>query len=100
MIGSLKAMSIAMELPNTMRRIMQKVFNLMALLSFLVSGATVAGAFYLYKNADVMIEEAREQAIKEIAEAIPKIVEEMMPDIPEVPEVTGGSIPPATGLPF
>ena len=79
---------------------MQKVFNLMALLSFLVSGATVAGAFYLYKNADVMIEEAREQAIKEIAEAIPKIVEEMMPDIPEVPEVTGGSIPPATGLPF
>lgn len=79
---------------------MQKVFNLMALLSFLVSGATVAGAFYLYKNADVMIEEARNKAVKEIAEAIPKIVEEMMPDIPEVPEVTGGSIPPATGLPF
>jgi hypothetical protein len=79
---------------------MQKIFNLMALLSFLVSGATVAGAFYFYKNADVMIEEARNKAVKEIAEAIPKIVEEMMPDIPEVPEVTGGSIPPATGLPF
>ena len=68
---------------------MQKIFNLMAVMSFLVSGATVAGAFYLYKNADVMIEEAREQAIKEIAEAIPKIVEEMMPDVPEVPSTTG-----------
>ena len=83
---------------------MQKIFNLMAVMSFLVSGATVAGAFYLYKNADVMIEEAREQAIKEIAEAIPKIVEEMMPEMPEVPEIpstTGGAIPPATtGLPF
>ena len=82
---------------------MQKIFNLMAVMSFLVSGATVAGAFYLYKNADVMIEEAREQAIKEIAEAIPKIVEEMMPEMPEVPEIpstTGGAIPSATGLPF
>ena len=68
---------------------MQKVFNVMALLSFIVSGATIAGAFYLYKNADVMIEEAREKAIKEIAEAIPKIVEEMMPDLPEVPSTTG-----------
>lgn len=79
---------------------MQKIFNLMALFSFLVSGASLAGAWYLYKNADVMIEEAREQAIKEIAEAIPKIVEEMMPDIPEIPTTTGGAIPPATGLPF
>ena len=79
---------------------MQKIFNLMALFSFLVSGASLVGAWYLYKNADVMIEEAREQAIKEIAEAIPKIVEEMMPDIPEVPTATGGAIPPVTGLPF
>ena len=78
---------------------MQKIFNLMALASFIVSGATVAGAFYFYKNADVMFEEAREKAIKEIADALPKIVEEMMPDIPEVPEVTGGAIPPMTGLP-
>ena len=62
----------------------------MAVLSFLISGATVAGAWFFYRNADVMIEEAREQAIKEIAEAIPKIVEEMMPDVPEFPSTTGG----------
>ena len=46
---------------------MQKVFNLMAAFSFLVSGASVAGAWYLYKNADVMIEQAREKAVEEIA---------------------------------
>ena len=36
------------------------------------------------------------EQLKEIADALPKIVEEMMPDIPEVPEVTGGTIPPMT----
>ena len=79
---------------------MQKIFNFMALMSFLVSGATLYGAFYLYKNADIMIEEAREKVVKEVADALPKIVEEMMPDVPEVPAATGGAIPPATGLPF
>lgn len=88
---------------------MQKIFNLMALFSFLVSGASLAGAWYLYKNADIMIEEAREKVIKEVAEALPKIVEEMMPEIPEMPEMpsmTGGvsnstpQLPHATGLPL
>tara|TARA_B100001059_G_scaffold180091_1_gene180821 strand:+ start:908 stop:1144 length:237 start_codon:yes stop_codon:yes gene_type:complete len=78
---------------------MQKVFNLMAAFSFLVSGASVAGAWYLYKNADVMIEQAREKAVEEIAEAIPGIVAELMPDMPEIPGATGGAVPSA-GLPF
>jgi len=69
---------------------MQKIINLMAVLSFLVSGATVAGAWFLYRNADVMIEDAREKVISEIADALPKIVEEMMPDVPELPSTTGG----------
>jgi|TARA_B100001093_G_scaffold234233_1_gene224634 hypothetical protein len=78
---------------------MQKVFNLMAAFSFLVSGASVAGAWYLYKNADVMIEQAREKAVEEIAEAIPGIVAGLMPDMPEMPSATGGAVP-AAGLPF
>ena len=69
---------------------MQKIINLMAVLSFLISGATVAGAWFLYRNADVMIEDAREKVINEIADALPKIVEEMMPDVPELPSTTGG----------
>ena len=70
---------------------MQKVFNLMAAFSFLVSGASVAGAWYLYKNADVMIEQAREKAVEEIAEAIPGIIEGLMPEMPEIPGATGGA---------
>ena len=59
---------------------MQKIINVMAVLSFLVSGTSVAGAWYLYKNTDTLIEDAREKIVKEIAESLPKIVEELMPD--------------------
>ena len=82
--------------------IMQKVINVLAVFSFLVSGTTLYGAFYLYKNADSMVEAAKEKAVKEISEALPKIVEEMLPDVPEISPVTGGAIPPTGGpsLPF
>ena len=82
---------------------MQKIINIMAVFSFCISGATVFGAWYLYKNADTLIEDAREKVVKEIAESIPKIVEELMPNIPEVPTATGDVIPQlpsSTGLPF
>ena len=72
---------------------MQKLINVIALLSGLVSLSVLGGGFYLYKNANVMIEDAREKVIQEIAEALPKIVEEMMPDVPEIPSATGPAIP-------
>ena len=72
---------------------MQKLINVIALLSGLVSLSVLGGGFYLYKNANVMIEDAREKVIQEIAEALPKIVEEMMPDVPEIPSTTGPAIP-------
>ena len=82
---------------------MQKVINVIALLSGLVSLGVVGGTWYLYKNADVMTEQAREKAIEEITQAIPEIVEGLMPDIPEVPTTTGGvvpELPTQTGLPI
>ena len=79
---------------------MQKVFNLMAVFSFCVSGATAFGAWYLYKNSDTLIEQAREKAVEEITQAIPGIVSGLMPSVPEVPSATGGAIPPSTTLPF
>lgn len=72
---------------------MQKLINVIALLSGLVSLSVLGGSFYLYKNANVMIEDAREKVIQEVAEALPKIVEEMMPDVPEIPSTTGPAIP-------
>ena len=72
---------------------MQKVINLIALLSGLVSLTTVTGAVYLYKNADTMIEDVRGKVIEEVTESIPKIVEGLMPNVPELPKATGDVIP-------
>jgi hypothetical protein len=84
---------------------MQKAINVIALLSGLVSLTTVAGAVYLYKNADTMIEDVRGKVIEEVTETIPKIVKGLMPNVPELPKATGdiiSPVPSATGpvIPF
>ena len=84
---------------------MQKLVNIIALLSGLVSLTTVASAIYLYKNVDTLVEDARGKVIEEVTESIPKIVEGLMPNVPELPKVTGDvipSIPSVTGpaIPF
>tara|TARA_X000000950_G_C13696824_1_gene570455 strand:- start:440 stop:694 length:255 start_codon:yes stop_codon:yes gene_type:complete len=84
---------------------MQKIINLIALLSGIVSLTTVAGAVYLYKNADTMIEDVRGKVIEEVTETIPKIVKGLMPNVPELPKATGdiiSPVPSATGpvIPF
>ena len=72
---------------------MQRLVNVIALLSGLVSLGVLGGSFYLYKNADTMIEDARGKVIEEVTEAIPKIVERLMPNVPELPKATGDVIP-------
>ena len=84
---------------------MQKLINVIALLSGIVSLTTVAGAVYLYKNADTMIEDVRGKVIEEVTETIPKIVKGLMPNVPELPKATGdiiSPVPSATGpvIPF
>jgi len=67
---------------------MQKVINVIALLSGLTSAALIGGAGYLLMNKDTMIEEARENvanaAVEAISEALPGLIDAAMPDIPEV----------------
>ena len=73
---------------------MQKVINVIALLSGLTSLAVIGGGVYLYKNADVMIEDARNSlskaAVEAVSGALPGLIDAAMPDIPEV---TGTNIP-------
>ena len=83
---------------------MQKLINVVALLSGLTSVALIGGAGYLLLNKDALIESAKEQAIKaateSIAEALPGMIQGAMP---KMPSVTGGaSLPKTTGpsLPF
>lgn len=75
---------------------MQKLINVVALLSGLTSLAVIGGGYYLYANKDAMIEDIRKQATeqvtKAITEALPGILDSVMPEIPEVPQQTGGIV--------
>ena len=86
---------------------MQKLVNVVALLSGLVSLGVVAGGTYLFLNKDAMIEDVRvkvtEEITKAVTEALPGMVESAMPKMPSatggvmsqtnVPSVTGPAIP-------
>ena len=79
---------------------MQKVINVLALASFAISGAIVAGGAYVYLNKDAMIESAKERITKAATEAIAGALPGMLDAaMPEMPEVTGGAIPGGGGLP-
>ena len=77
---------------------MQKLINVLALSSFVVSAAVVGGGTWLYLNKDAMIEDAKEKvteaATEAIAGALPGLIDAAMP---EIPEVTGGAIPVGEG---
>ena len=77
---------------------MQKVINVLALSSFVVSAAIVSGGAYVYINKDAMIERARGRiaaaATEAIAGALPGMLDAAMP---ELPNVTGGAVPMGEG---
>ena len=79
---------------------MQKLVNVIALLSGLVSLSVLGGGAYLYVNKDAIIEDVKMTATKAVAKAVaetlPGMIDEAMPEIPapvEVPKQTGGVIP-------
>ena len=88
---------------------MQKLINVIALLSGLTSLGLIAGGGYLLHNKDAMIEDVREQATEEITkaitEALPGMIQGAMPELPKmtggvdagsaqsVPNMTGGAVP-------
>jgi len=73
---------------------MQKLINVIALASGLVSLSVVAGAGYLYVNKDTLIENARERVTTSVTEAVsgalPGLIDAAMP---ELPTTTGPAIP-------
>ena len=76
---------------------MQKLINVLAVLSFLGTTSIVGAGAYVYLNKDALIENAKEKVSKAAAEAIagalPGMLDAAMPEIPEVPSATGGVIP-------
>ena len=77
---------------------MQKIVNVLALSSFVVSAAVVSGGLYVYLNKDAMIESAKEKITKAATEAIAGALPGMLDAaMPELPEVTGGAMPSGGG---
>ena len=50
---------------------MQRIINVLALSSFLISAAVVGGSVYLFTNKDTLIEKAKGQIIESITDVLP-----------------------------
>ena len=91
---------------NDTDKIMQKVINVLAVLSFVGTAGIVGGGTALYLNKDSIVENIKSQVAAAAAEAITGALPGMMDSaMPELPDATGGAIPAmpsATGgaLPF
>ena len=84
---------------------MQKVINVLAVLSFVGTAGIIGGGTALYLNKDSIVENIKSQVAAAAAEAITGALPGMMDSaMPELPDATGGAIgmPAATGgaLPF
>ena len=79
---------------------MQKLINVIALLSGLTSAVLIGGSDYLLLNKDAMIDQAKEEAVKQVTDTVMKAVPGMIQGaMPEMPKMTGGALPQSTGLP-
>jgi len=80
---------------------MQKLINVIALLSGLTSAALIGGSAYVLLNKDVLIEDVRakvtETVTNTVKEALPGMLEGKLP---KLPKVTGPAVPETTGLPI
>ena len=73
---------------------MQKVINLLAVLSFLGTASIIGGGTYVYLNRAELIENAKEEVAKAATEAIAGALPGMLESsMPELPSTTGPAIP-------
>ena len=73
---------------------MQKLINVLALTSFVVSAAVVGGGTYLYLSKDAIIDGIKEGVTKYATEAITEALPGMLDGaMPEMPTQTGGALP-------
>lgn len=73
---------------------MQKVINLLAILSFVGVAGIYAGGSYLYIQREEIIKNAKESATKAATEAVMNAIPDLLDAaMPEIPEVTGGALP-------
>ena len=73
---------------------MQKIINVFAIASFVVSGAVVGGAGYVYLNKDAILDGVKgkitDAVMGAVGGALPGAVDGAMPDLPDQ---TGPALP-------
>ena len=80
---------------------MQKVINVLAVLSFLGTTSILATSGYVYWRKDAIAQQVTENITEAATLAIQKVLPGMLDAaMPELPAATGGAIPSTTGLPF
>jgi|TARA_B100000085_G_C18192041_1_gene369977 hypothetical protein len=73
---------------------MQKLINVLAVLSFVGTASIIGGGVYVYIQKDALIENAKEKVAKAAAEAIAGALPGMVDAaVPELPEATGPALP-------
>ena len=80
---------------------MQKVINVLAVLSFLGTTSILATSGYVYWRKDAIAQQVTEN----ITEAATLAIQEVLPGMldaamPELPNTTGGAIPSTPAAPF
>ena len=74
---------------------MQKIINVLAILSSAGTTSIIGGGAFVYLNKDSIIENAKNQISAAASEAITGALPGMMDSaMPELPSSTGGAIPP------
>ena len=72
---------------------MQKLINVLAVASFVVSSGVVAGGTYVYLNKDAIIEDIKAEALKEATSMLPSLLPiPQLPGADNNPEIPGASI--------
>ena len=73
---------------------MQKIINVLAVLSFLGTAGIIGGGTFVYLRRDAIAESVKERVAKAATEAIAEALPSMMDNaMPELPNATGGAIP-------
>ena len=73
---------------------MQKVINVLAVLSFVGTAGIIGGGTVVYLRRDAIAEQVKERVAKAAAEAIAGALPGMMDAaMPAMPEMTGGPVP-------
>ncbi len=78
---------------------MQKVINVLAVLSFLGTTSILATSGYVYWRRDAIAEQVTENITKAATQAIADVLPGMLDAaMPELPNVTGSVVPDSTAL--